>query len=81
MPRFKEKKSNRGVFTPETMERAVNDVIQNKRSILAVAKEYGINRMTLSRYVKDAKNTNKNVICFKKSHSTKQVSDYNYSNY
>lgn len=81
MPRLKIRKSNRGIFSPETMEEAVKDVLQHKTTILAASKAHGVNRMTLSRYVCDAKKAmdeKTNTMCFKKSHVTNQVSYKSY---
>ena len=44
----------RGVFPEEKMKDAVHDVIENQRSTRSVAKDFGVNRCKLGRYVKDA---------------------------
>ena len=36
------------------MKDAVHDVIENQRSTRSVAKDFGVNRCKLGRYVKDA---------------------------
>ena len=44
----------RGVFPEDKTKDAVYDVIENQRSTRSVAKDVGVNRCTLGRYVKDA---------------------------
>lgn len=46
------KKTNRGETSKEIILAAVKEVAENQRSIRPVAEEYGINFMTLQRYVK-----------------------------
>ena len=53
MPRLKKRKTKRGEFTSEELQLAINEVIQRNRPIQAVAKEHGINRVTLTRYVRE----------------------------
>ena len=47
------RKTKRGEFTSEELQLAINEVIQRNRPIQAVAKEHGINRVTLTRYVRE----------------------------
>ena len=64
----------RGVFPEETMKDAVHDLIKNQRSTRSVAKDFGANRITLGRYVKDAmRSVDTEDRCCKKSCVTKQV--------
>lgn len=46
------KKTNRGETPKDVILAAVKEVAENQRSIRPVAEEYGINFMTLQRYVK-----------------------------
>ena len=55
MPRNKVRKTNRSLFTAELMKRAVDEVIEKKKAIRAVAKDMGLSRATLSRYVNDTR--------------------------
>ena len=43
-----------GVLPEEQMKDAVHDVIKNQRSTRSVAKDFGVSRCKLGRYVKDA---------------------------
>ena len=64
----------RDVFPEEKMKDAVHDVIKNQRSTRNVAKDFGVNRCTLGRYVKDAmRSVDTEDRCYKKSFVTKQV--------
>ena len=44
----------RGVFPEEKTKDAVHGVIKNQRSTRSVAKDFGVNRCTLGRYMEDA---------------------------
>ena len=55
MPRKKVPKSNRANFNAEQMKSAVEDVLMKKMSVRASAKANNVDRTTLTRYVKDAK--------------------------
>ena len=64
----------RDEFPEEKMKDAVHDVIENQRSTRSVAKDFGVNRFTLGRYVKDAtRSVDTEDRCYKKSFVTKQV--------
>ena len=58
----------KAVFSEEhNMKAAVCDVIEHQRAVRSVAKEYGIDRTTLGRYVRDARSTvNPEERCYKK---------------
>ena len=75
MPRNKVRKTNRSLFTAELMKRAVDEVIEKKKAIRAVAKDTGLSRATLSRYVNDTRTSEERgtTVNFKKTHVTKQV--------
>ena len=75
MPRNKVRKTNRSLFTAELMKRAVDEVIEKKKAIRAVAKDMGLSRATLSRYVTDTRTPEERgtTVNFKKTHVTKQV--------
>ena len=75
MPRNKERKTNRSLFTAQQMERADEAVVDKKKLVRAVAKDVGLSRATLARYVMDARTTKarRTTVNFKKTHVTKQV--------
>ena len=75
MPRNKVRKTNRSLFAAELMKRAVDEVIEKKKAIRAVAKDMGLSRATLSRYVNDTRTSEERgtTVNFKKTHVTKQV--------
>ena len=75
MPRSKERKTNRSLFTTELMKRAVDEVINNNKADRAVAKHLGLSRATLARYVMGARTAEENgtTANFKKTHVTTQV--------
>ena len=75
MPRNKERKINRSLFTAQQMERAVEEVVDKKKTVRAVAKDVGLSRATLARYVMDARTAEERgtTVNFKKTHATKQV--------
>ncbi|ESN96406.1 hypothetical protein HELRODRAFT_163467 [Helobdella robusta] len=52
MVRYRERKTNRGKTPVEVMRTAVDEVLKKNRAINAVARETGIDRMTLKRYVR-----------------------------
>ena len=55
MPRNKKRKTDRGVFSADVMKTAVKEVLEQKRAVRTVAKEFGLSRATLSRYVDDTR--------------------------
>ena len=75
MPRNKERKINRSLFTAQQMERAVEEVVDKKKAVRAVAKDVGLSRATLARYVMDARTAEERgtTVNFTKTHVTKQV--------
>jgi len=83
MPRNKERKTNRSLFTAELMKRAVQEVIDNKNAVRAVAKDLSLSRATLARYVMDARTAEERgtTVNFKKTHVTKQVIVNGYRTY
>ena len=70
MPRNKKRKTDRGVFSADVMKTAVKEVLEQKRAVRTVAKEFGLSRATLSRYVDDAKESGVGNISYKKTHAT-----------
>ena len=76
MPRKKVKKTNHANFTADEMKNAVEDVLQKKMSVRASAKANGVDRTTLSKYLKDAKANEKTSTStsLKKNFVTTQVS-------
>ena len=76
MPRQKVQKTNRANFTADEMKNAVEDVLRRKLSVRASAKANGVDRMTLTRYVKDTKANGETftLTSFKKHFVTTQVS-------
>ena len=76
MPRQKVRKTNRANSTADEMKNAVEDVLRRKLSVRASAKANGVDRMTLTRYVKDTKANGKTftLTSFKKHFVTTQVS-------
>ncbi|ESO01824.1 hypothetical protein HELRODRAFT_160993 [Helobdella robusta] len=52
MVRYRERKTNRGKTPVKVMRTAVDEVLKKNRAINAVARETGIDRMTLKRYVR-----------------------------
>ena len=62
-----------GVFPEEKMKDAIHDVIENQRSTRSVAKDFGVNRCTLGRYMKgEMGSVDTEDRCYKKSCVTKQ---------
>ena len=76
MPRQKDRKTDRANFTADEMKNAVEDVLRKKLSVRASAKANGVDRMTLTRYVKDTRDNGENftLTSFKKHFVTTQVS-------
>ena len=60
MPRTYVQRNKRGKTPPDVMNEAVTRVIEEKRSVRSVAKEFGICHVTLRRYV-DKKITNPDI--------------------
>ena len=75
MPRKKVRKTTRGNFNAEQMKTAVEDVLQKNMSVRASAKANNVDRTTLARYIKDAKDEDGTytTVSFKKSFVTTQV--------
>ena len=74
MPTFKKTKNKNGLFDNQTLNAAVNLVIQHDVSVAEAAREHKINRITLGRYVKQARETGSSSVV-KRSMVTKQVSN------
>ncbi|XP_077967560.1 uncharacterized protein LOC144421901 [Styela clava] len=56
MPQFYRRKTNRAIRTPpDVMSRAADDVVRG-RSLRSVAEAFGIDKMTLSRFIAKRKN-------------------------
>lgn len=53
MPRLKRRETDRGLFTAETLKMAILEVMEKGRPIRAVGRDYNINRMTLTCYLKE----------------------------
>lgn len=75
MPWKHVKKSRRGNFNATDMEKAVKDVLKNHQSIRYAAKINNVDRTTLSRYIKEAKEKETLDTNFTKSFTTTQVSN------
>ena len=75
MPRYKQRKTNRALFTADIMKMAVEEVGDKNRPVRAVAKDLGLSRATIARYVRDAHEGRKqgSTVNCKKTHVTKQV--------
>ena len=54
MPRNKHRKTDRALFTADTMKRAVEEVPNQNRAVRDVAKDFGLSRATITRYVRHA---------------------------
>ena len=74
MPTFKKSKNKNGLFDNQTLNTAMNLVLQYNISINQAAKECNINRITLGRYIKEARQMGCSSVV-KRSMVTKQVSD------
>ncbi|GFO27444.1 transposase [Plakobranchus ocellatus] len=55
------------------MELVVAEVVENKKTVRSVAKDFKLSRTTLARYVDDRRKTENPDMCYKKSRVTKQV--------
>ena len=53
MPTFKIRKSNKGIFSEENLNKALNDVRSNKMSLRKASQVYEIPLTTLHRYKKN----------------------------
>ena len=75
MPRNKNSKTDRALFTADTMKRAVEEVLNQNRAVRDVAKYLGLSRATITRYVRHAHEARNlgSTINYKKTHVTKQV--------
>ena len=75
MPRNKACKTNRGNFSADMMKKAVEDVLQKHKSVRSLAKLNGVDRMTLTRYLRDVKDedVSHTTMTFKKSFVITQV--------
>ena len=73
MPTFKKYKNKNGKYTTSQLQKAVDDVRIHQMSQRSSAIKHGINRITLSRYVKNALE-HPDVAIKKKSIITAQVS-------
>ena len=51
----KARKTNRGNFSADMMKKAVEDVLEKHKSVRSSAKLNGVDRMTLTRYLRDVK--------------------------
>ena len=54
MPKNKHRKTDRALFTADTMKRAVEEVPNQNRAVRDVAKDFGLNRPTITCYVRHA---------------------------
>ncbi|XP_065650907.1 uncharacterized protein LOC136079118 [Hydra vulgaris] len=83
MVRSRIRKTDREMIPPETMRAAVNEVLLKNRPNNQVAREFGVDRMTLKRYVK--KQRLNPDITFKPRFNTRQVfteeEEHSISNY
>ena len=75
MPRNKARKTNRKNFSADMMKKAVEDVVENHKSVRSSAKLNGVDRMTLTRYLRDFKDEDDShtTMTFKKLFVTTQV--------
>lgn len=73
MPTFKKSQGRNGLFSEQSLRNAVKDVTENKLSVREAAKVYNINRTTLGRYCRQAKEEG-NILLPKKSMTSTQVS-------
>ena len=74
MPRNKNRKTDRALFTADTIKKAVEEVLNQNRVVRDV-KDLGFSRDTITRYIRhahEARNLS-STINYKKSHVTKQV--------
>lgn len=67
MTRTYKRKSEKGQTAPEVMQRAVNLVVEEDRTVRSVAKEYDICHVTLGSYVKKYRNGETLVIGYKRN--------------
>lgn len=72
MPNVKKNKGLRGKFKELDLQKAVEAVINGDKSLNKAATDYGIDRTTLRRYVKENKKNPENKV-LKKSMITRQV--------
>ena len=54
MQRNKNRKTDRALFTADAMKRAVEEVPNQNRAVRDVAKDFGLSRATITRYVRHA---------------------------
>ena len=75
MPRNKARKTNRGNFSADMMKKAVEDVLQKHMSVQSSAKLNGVDRTTLTRYLREFKDEDDShtTMTFKKSFVKTQV--------
>ena len=75
MPRNKARKTDRGNFSADQMKKAVEDVVEKHKSVRSSAKLNGVDRMTLTRYLRDVKDEDDShtTMTFQKSFVTTQV--------
>ena len=73
MPWNKNRKTDRALFTADTMKRAVEEVLNQNRAVRDVAK--GLSRATVTRYVRHAHEARNlgSTTHYKKTQVTKQV--------
>jgi hypothetical protein len=60
MSRGRKRKSEKGLFSAESMKRAVKDVIKHKLSLRKAAEKNNVKHQTLARYVKMTQNNKSN---------------------
>jgi transposase-like protein len=80
MPRKRVRKSENGTVPADVMERAVMNVLENKKSIRSTSKDMGISKTTLIRYIKNYKAARENTqngepinFSFSAKYATRQV--------
>lgn len=72
MPTFKQSKGERALFSNESLNLALKDVLEINISVRKAAKEHNINRITLGRYCKKSREEGRTYFS-KLSMVTKQV--------
>jgi hypothetical protein len=60
MSRGRKRKSEKGLFSAESMKRAVEDVTKHKLSLKKAAEKNNVKHQTLARYVKITQNNKSN---------------------
>lgn len=74
MSRGRKRKSDKGLFAPESMKRAVEDVLVNKYSLRKAAERNSVKHQTLARYVKKSQqNLNGTELSFKPYFNTRRI--------